>query len=506
MAKPKKKPAIERLTMKASEFEEPEAARPPEPEEAELPEPRGTNFLSRLLTALPAAAQGVAHLAAPSKGTAESRANMNRSLQQATQSIEAQEMRADAQARANARNRQQQAARAATAERQARMDADTLQTNAAKREETGLNIQKGRRTEAEAGEANDPNSPKNVAFRAQLEKTEPGVWSSIPEEQRKTLRLKDADAIALSIAESKRGQKLTDDKDKIKYQQQMEKEYDTSKPTVFYSPMSPVSIDGARVQLETVIKGMPENEATAYRARLENVKNLAPQDQGQAVDRLLKDAAGGRPKNDTAGTPPPDGWQVIDTPGSKNAWESAQRDAKGRDAVRGVTTSLPGIKNNLKRMAQLRRDHGVEMFKTKAASEYENLRTATIGYLNRAISDAGVLNKGEYEVWRDRLLEMGPQMADLQRAVGMGDPVLENLQGAHDAMDSVVANTAGAYGLRQVGKSAGQSNVADNATQVGGVTPGQDATIQVRNKDGRTLKVERKNLARARADGYEPIQ
>lgn len=469
-----KKHPVERLALKESEFLEPEAAPRPEPVD-ELPEPREPGVLDRILTFLPSVVQGVGHIAGGSAGSAETRAGMNRTLQNATESISAQQMRAEAQRRANARNRQQQAAAQAAAQRQAKMDEDTLSTNALKREETGLNIAKGRRGEADAAEADNPSSAKNVSFRAALQRTEPDVWASLTPEQQASIRLKDAEGLALGLADSKRRKGLTDDMTKIEYQQRMEKEYDTSKPTVFYAPMSPVSVDQTRTQLETILKGMPENEATAYRGRLDNIKNLPPQDQGQAVDRLLKDAAGSRPKNDSSGTPPPDGWEVIDTPGSKNAWESAQRDAKGRDAVRGVTTSLPGIKNNLKRMMELRKEHGTETFSTEAASEYENLRTATIGYLNRAISDAGVLNKGEYEVWRDRLLEMGPQVRDLQRFVGMGDPVLRNLQGAHDAMDSIVANTAGAYGIRQVGKSAGQKNVADNATQVGGVTPGQDA-------------------------------
>lgn len=242
MATPKKKPAIERLTMKASEFEEPQAPSGKlsmqefaEPEE--LPEPKGTSALSRILAVLPAATQSIAHLAAPTKGTAESRAGMNRAMQQATQSIEAQEMRADAQARANARNRQQQAAARAAAERQGKMDADTLSTNALKREETGLNIQKGRRGEAEAAEDNDPSSPKNVAFRAQLEKAEPEVWASIPEDQRKSLRLRDADSIAAGLAESKRKKAHTD---KIAAETQKQKDelaYNTNLPGGYgYNP------------------------------------------------------------------------------------------------------------------------------------------------------------------------------------------------------------------------------------------------------------------------------
>ncbi len=363
-------------------------------------------------------------------------------------------------------------------------------------------------------ETRDPASRQNVTLRKGIEQQYPQIWNNLPPEEREGLTLRDMPALAARFKQADAQSQHERDLGKVEFTERKQLEYNTNFPnaggTVILNA-NPVNMDQARKDLDTAWGGKTPPAALS---QLNNLTNFHPSQQAAEYAKILANAPGGKTAPNPKGTnasAPPDGFEVIDTPGSRAAWERSLQDAGARKTVASVTTGLPGIKNNLARMIQLRKQHGTELMKTAAKAEYEQLHGQVIGYLNRVVSDAGVLNKGEYEIQKERLGTLGPSFADAQRFVGGPDPVLADLMGAQSAMDSMTANSLAGVGLRQRSQSAGQREIAGSA-QPGqrGVVAGQDAgkTRQLKLANGQTAAdtpANREKLTKAGV-GFEEVQ
>lgn len=492
----KKKSAIARLAT-------------PELAEDELPEPEAPSFLSRLASAAPALAVGIGHIANADGGTQESRSALARLSQQGNEEIAAKAAQYSAQTRANARNRQQQAAARAAAERQGKMDADTLETNKLRREETGLNIQKGRRAEAEAAELDDPSSNKNVVFRQELAKREPELWNSLPEERRNNLRLKDADSIAMSIEESKR-QKGNQDKMMLEtHKQREELKYNTNLPGGYgYNPGPATGQPGRASQDAAAAYGgadkVPAHIAAAART-VDEAFAAGRRDTPQLHTALMDDVAADlqRSKANTAAEGKAD--EALRR--TESMEDKDYSDARQRRNLDNLRVNIDAVKKELAPYLGpdgrprknipgygatgwlpnfLKSEEGKSL-----AQAYARLQDTEL----RAVSGAAA---PEQEVQRfGNIMGTGPLSTDkdLINALEKAEAKLAQQESLLDAGRPVAAKR-----FRE--RLAQGTPPAAHANQKGG----PDEIVQVRNAAGETMPVKRKNLARAKADGFQEVK
>jgi len=173
---------------------------------------------SKLLNLAPAAAMAVGHLGG--RGTAETRGQMNRYLEQASEQNAADTRRAeDSVTRARAYNNQ-------ILQRKQERDRQKAQDTMAAEDRT-RRIGKEDTETALAAQERDPSTPKNQALRQSIAQTYPEVWAKLTPEQQANFTTGDVEALTLSIKEEDRARASKRAKEEEISKQKAEKDYFT---------------------------------------------------------------------------------------------------------------------------------------------------------------------------------------------------------------------------------------------------------------------------------------
>lgn len=477
-------------------------AKPAPVHKDELPEPRRQSFLESALNMAPALVAGIGHMT--KGGNAQTREMALGHLQEGTAKNAAADARYEAAKKNQVTYANAQRDKAAAAERQAKMDSLAFskdQRESAKdvREQTTFS-----NAQVDRAEDRDPNSQKNMAYKAQLQKAYPELWASMSEEERANQTVRNAPELALRQAD--RAQKNADEKSRITHQQHEELRFTERLPGdgwgggtyVGPTPNTPKT----PTQIAEEAYGGADKVPVTVRADAELVEEMqrrGHRDTHTAFKSFTDDIradqarAAGKTKN-----APPSGFEVAD----EGAWSRALQDSGGRRKVEGVAAAV-GARDVIRQMRELRAKHGVEFFDSDAKTNFAANRKLLIGQLN-AMANAGVLNAGEAEQWAQVLSEMGPTLMDAQRVVGKGDPLLAQLDGLDKVLEQSTANNAGAVGLRHSGGTVSQRNQGNQprGKSLSESRAGGDEIIQVRKADGSTRQIYRKNLDKAREQGW----
>lgn len=431
------------------------------PEETpDLPAPRKQSVIGDLLDFAPSVAMSIGQLAG--QGTAETRQMNNSMFRRATEGHEANQLRYEAQQRANARNKQSQAQARANAERQAAIDSQNMEAK-------GLEIQ-GKKVGLEhQAEADDFTSAPNATFRETLKVSHPQVWNSLSPEQQQTLRLKDAPALANSLAEVKRKQTVTDKVYVEDQKQQSELRNNTNLQPVWggggysQSPApgtpqtprqiveqtygsweaAPAHIRGQADLVQRMNDSKHKDTPTAFQGLMDDIRS----DRNNASTAEGKQAAAELAASRGA---PPVGFEVAD----EGAYARTLQDAGGRKRIEEATAAV-AARDAVRRMRELRAKHGVDLFSSAAKTEFDTQRNILMGSLN-ATGNAGVLNDGERKGWQKLISGMGPSIQDSQRFLGMGDPLAQQLEGLENVLEQTVNVESGKIGLKHRGKTVPQ--------------------------------------------------
>lgn len=455
---------------------------PPPVEKTPLPEPRRQSFLESALSYVPAAVTGLAHMTRG--GNAQTRQTSLGMLQQASEENAAADAKYDAERKNAAMYANAQRDKAAAAERQAKMD--SLAFSKDKREaakdvrdqSTFANQQQDR------SEKRDPASQKNVAFRAQLQKAYPEVWAGMSEQERATMTVDDAPALALKQADRMRAK--GDKFQEITHQQSEELRFNTNLPynNGYGGPSSPSTPSPWMSELAKIYGGEDKvPPAMAARARgVENAaragnKNLATLEQG-----LYDDAS--REMNETAK-------RGTDSRKEDTRYV-AERRARNIDKLR---SNLEAVKQALKGVQGDIPGHGATggLPNVMISSKGKELRRKVRELLDTKIRIAtgAAANAGEEQRFED-IVGAGAFAtdADLVSGLAQAEKMLSDQEAFLDA------------GMPESAK-----RFRENLRPGGGPSvPSADDTVTVQNADGDTRSVPRRLLERAAKDGFHPVQ
>ena len=139
----------------------------------------------------------------------------------------------------------------------------------------------------------------------------------------------------------------------------------------------------------------------------------------------------------------------------QEVWTQAMRDPKQRNDAYLSSSASAQITRGMDKLLKLREENGVELFQGKNLADYELTRTGIVASLT-TLFQTGVLNKEEYERYKQMLPSIDPSFSDAGLAIGY-DAKLGQLEGARDALKDTIDAGWSRWGGRYTGASAPQA-------------------------------------------------